>query len=42
MPFYIRPEKFCEDCGYPIDMCECFDDAEYFDDDDEVKDEDYL
>lgn len=23
MPFYIKPERYCEVCGLPLDQCEC-------------------
>jgi hypothetical protein len=23
MPFFIKPEEYCEVCGLPLDQCEC-------------------
>jgi len=23
MPFYTELEHYCNDCGYPLDQCEC-------------------
>jgi len=43
MAFYIRPEIFCNDCGYPIDQCIClYPDDEEVESEEEVRDEDYL
>ena len=44
MPFYIRQEKFCETCGFPLDQCECLapDKEEAESMDAEIRDEDYL
>lgn len=44
MPFYIRQEKFCEVCGFPVDQCECLvpDSEETEAEDVEIRDEDYL
>jgi hypothetical protein len=41
--FYIKPERFCSDCGYPIDQCECLvpDDQETEGEED-FEDKDYL
>ncbi len=42
MSFYTQIERYCDDCGYPVDQCECGTELERDAEPSEIRDEDYL